>query len=123
MKSAVNKELENKRTEKVVGSGLSAEATLYCNDELGEKLTQLGGELRFALILSAVEVRSLSDAENDSVETAVSGLKLRIAPSQYEKCERCWHHNDSVGQSEVHPTLCARCEDNIYGEGEQRQFA
>ncbi len=123
VKSAVNKELENKRADKVVGSGLSAEVTLYCDEGLSAELNLLGSELRFALIVSAAEIRSLTEACADSVETGIAGLRLRIQPSAFNKCDRCWHHNTSVGKNPDHPALCDRCIDNIEGAGEERHFA
>jgi isoleucyl-tRNA synthetase len=29
--------------------------------------------------------------------------------SPHPKCERCWNYRSTVGQSALHPTLCARC--------------
>jgi isoleucyl-tRNA synthetase len=123
IKSAVNKELEHKRAEKVVGSGLSADVTLYCDEALGEQLSRLGAELRFVLIVSAAEIRPLSEAGPDAVETEIAGLRLTIQPSSFAKCERCWHHNETVGQSSAHAVLCARCIENVEGSGEVRRFA
>ncbi len=123
VKSAVNKELENQRTQKKIGSGLSAEVTLYCDDDLATQLRKLGDELRFALIVSAVKIAPLSDAGEKGADTDLPGLKLSIDSSQYQKCERCWHHSETVGGSEHHPTLCARCIENIDGAGEQRFYA
>jgi isoleucyl-tRNA synthetase len=123
VKSAVNKELENQRAQKKVGSGLSAEVILYCDDELAGQLGQLGEELRFALIVSAVKIAPLADAGEQLAGTDLPGLKLSIESSQYQKCERCWHHSETVGGSDQHPTLCSRCIDNIDGAGEQRLYA
>ena len=41
VKTAVNKVLETKRGEGVVGGSLQAEVTLYCNSELAEQLSRL----------------------------------------------------------------------------------
>ena len=123
VKSAVNKELEAQRARKVIGSGLSAEVTLYCDDVLVDQLGQLGQELRFALIVSAVRILPLQEAGDDVADTDLAGLKLRIKSSQYEKCERCWHHSETVGHSTEHPTLCSRCIQNIDGAGEKRLYA
>lgn len=123
VKTAVNKELEAKRAEKTVGSGLSAEVDLYCSDDLAAALRQLGTELRFVLIVSRASVLSMAEAGTDAVTTENDGLKLRVRPSAHVKCERCWHHREDVGQHSAHPTLCLRCVENIDGDGEQRAFA
>jgi isoleucyl-tRNA synthetase len=123
VKTAVNRELEAKRAAKVVGSGLSAEVDLYCDTGLMETLQRLGEELRFVLIVSRATLNSLEQAPEEATTTDLPGLSLQVSASSHEKCERCWHHREDVGQDAAHPTLCARCVTNIEGEGEQRQFA
>ncbi|MEK9556215.1 MAG: zinc finger domain-containing protein [Gammaproteobacteria bacterium] len=45
-----------------------------------------------------------------------------VSSTSSEKCERCWHHRADVGSVSEHPTLCARCVDNVEGLGEERTF-
>jgi len=35
------------------------------------------------------------------------GAAVTLSP--YARCERCWTHRVTVGQSSEHPTLCDRC--------------
>jgi isoleucyl-tRNA synthetase len=121
VKIAVNKELEQRR--KDVGGSLKAEVTLYCDDAIKPLLDTLGDELRFVLITSKATVCRLNEADDSAVATDVEGLRLAVVASEAEKCERCWHHSDTVGTVESHKTLCTRCVDNIEGEGEVRSFA
>lgn len=123
VKTAVNKELEAKRAEKVVGSGLSAEVDLFCDSKLAELLNRLQEELRFVLIVSRASIDSIDSANGAAVETEVEGLKLSVTASDYTKCDRCWHHRADVGAVAAHPALCQRCVDNIEGSGESRSFA
>ena len=123
VKTAVNKELEAKRAAKKLGSSLSAEVDLYCNEDLANLLARFEEELRFVLIVSRASIHSIDSAAGSAVETEVEGLKLLISPSIFAKCERCWHHIPNVGESSAHPSLCQRCVVNIDGEGEQRSFA
>jgi isoleucyl-tRNA synthetase len=123
VKTAVNKELEVKRADKTVGSGLSAEVDLYCDDRLRDLLSQLGEELRFVLIVSRASVADAKDAPQDATATDMAGLSLRVSASAHSKCERCWHHRADVGSNDSHPGLCERCVSNIESSGEQRQFA
>lgn len=123
VKSAVNKELEARRAAKEVGSGLSAEVDLYCDEALAETLGRLGEELRFVLIVSRATVEDLQAAPEQAAATELNNLKLVVRASQYSKCERCWHHREDVGSVAAHPTLCVRCVENVDGEGEQRSFA
>lgn len=122
VKTAVNKELENKRSEGLVKSGLGTEVTLYCDAGLKALLESLGDELRFVLITSGAQVELLENA-SDAVDTELSNLKLKVAVSEHTKCTRCWHLREDVGSHTEHPELCGRCIDNIDGEGEQRAYA
>ncbi len=122
VKTAVNKALEDARADGTIGGGLEAEVTLYASDDLAEKLSRLGDELRFVLITSAARIEPLS-AALDATDTELNGLKLAVMKSGHEKCDRCWHRREDVGASETHKALCGRCIDNIEGSGEQRLFA
>jgi len=123
-KVAINKVIEAARSEGKMKASLSAEITLYCDDDLQTMLNRLGDELRFVLIASEVNVLSLSDAKEDAVATDLEGLKVHVELSKHTKCVRCWHHREEVGQREAHPELCDRCISNLPdGEGEQRLYA
>ena len=122
VKTAVNKELEAKRAAKEVGASLSAEVDIYCEDALAQSLASLDSELKFALIVSRVAVRSLSEAPVDASSTELDNVKLAVSASKHEKCERCWHHTEDIGQSADHPSLCQRCVVNVFGAGEPRDF-
>jgi isoleucyl-tRNA synthetase len=122
VKTAVNKELEAKRAAKEVGASLSAEVDIYCNEALAQSLTSLASELRFALIVSRVGIHALDEAPATASVTDINDVKLVVSASEFEKCERCWHHTDDIGKSDEHPTLCQRCVVNVDGEGEPRSF-
>ncbi|MEE8058933.1 MAG: isoleucine--tRNA ligase [Pseudomonadales bacterium] len=122
VKTAVNKVLESKRSEGLIGGTLTAEVTLYCNSDLAEQLLKLGDELRFALITSKAEVKPLSESINASA-TDVDGLEIAVVQSAQAKCARCWHHREDVGADANHEELCGRCVNNIDGIGEVRYFA
>ena len=51
------------------------------------------------------------------------GLSITVTPSTHQKCERCWHYRADVGVNPAHPTICGRCESNLYGDGEARAIA
>ncbi|CAI8742702.1 MULTISPECIES: isoleucine--tRNA ligase [Pseudomonas] len=122
-KTAVNKELENQRAAKAIGGNLQAEVTLFADDALSADLNKLGDELRFVLITSAASVAPFAQAPADAVETEVPGLKLKVVKSGHAKCGRCWHFRADVGSNPEHPEICARCADNISGNGEVRHYA
>ncbi|HBP67094.1 MAG TPA: hypothetical protein DD717_02440 [Alcanivorax sp.] len=56
-------------------------------------------------------------------DSAVAGLKVRVAPSPHDKCVRCWHHRPDIGTHPEHPELCGRCVTNLEGDGEERHYA
>lgn len=123
VRDAVNKVVEDKRNDNEIRSALAAEVTLYCDGELNSQLASFGEELRFVFITSTAEVKSLSEASGDAVETSMENLKVSIKPSEHQKCVRCWHHREDVGQNDAHPELCGRCVENVQGQGEERLFA
>ena len=122
VKTAVNKQLEEQRNAGNVGGSLEAEITLYCDESLQSVLSQLGDELRFVLITSSAVVAPLADAEGAEA-TDLDGLQVKVLKSAADKCPRCWHHREDVGQDSDDPELCGRCVENVKGEGESRSFA
>jgi isoleucyl-tRNA synthetase len=121
VKSAVNKEIEEARNRREIGSGLSAEVELFVSPELRKSLELLGDELRFVLITSAARLHALSD--QGGVETNLEGLRVSVLPSQYQKCARCWHYRADVGSNPTYVDICARCAENVSGKGEIRHYA
>jgi isoleucyl-tRNA synthetase len=122
VKDEVNKELERQRAAGIIGAGLDAEVILFCEDKLLEKMQLLGDELRFVFITSAAKALSLAHAPVDAVNTDDSGLRLKVEPSTYQKCPRCWQHRSDIGKDATHPEICGRCVENVAGSGEQRRF-
>ena len=123
VKEQVNRALEAAKKDKLIGGSLEAEVTLYVSDSLAQSLNKLEDELRFVLITSVAEVKALAEKSADAFDSDVDGLFVDVAASAAAKCERCWHHSDTVGQHETHTDLCGRCVDNVDGEGEARKFA
>ena len=125
VRDAVKKELEKLRVAGAIGSSLDAEVDLYCDADLLTRLTRLEDELRFVLITSYARLHPLEEQPADVIGVELGGEKLgiRVTPSSYGKCVRCWHHREDVGESAVHPELCGRCLENVDGSGELRRFA
>jgi isoleucyl-tRNA synthetase len=129
LKAAVAQELEKLRVAGTIGSSLDAEVEVFAKDEFREKLMALGEELRFLLITSAATVKRVSNAAGPPVGAVKvaeiakdGGVWVRVQASSAPKCERCWHHRPEIGSHSEHPTLCARCVDNVTGPGEPRQL-
>ncbi|WP_285164683.1 isoleucine--tRNA ligase [Shewanella goraebulensis] len=123
VRNEVNKVLEQARRDKRIGGSLEAEVTLYADSELAAQLAKVDNELRFVLLTSKTDVETLESAPTDAIETELASLKLMVAKSSAQKCDRCWHYSEDVGTIESHSTLCGRCVTNIEGDGEHRDFA
>jgi isoleucyl-tRNA synthetase len=123
VRSAVAKQLEQLRNDGVVKGSLTAEVTLYADGDLFEQIQALQDELRFVLITSYAIVKPASEKTDTAITTDVDGLWVDAGAVDKPKCGRCWHHREDVGSHSEDEDLCQRCIDNVYGEGEQRQFA
>ncbi|UMR30793.1 isoleucine--tRNA ligase [Massilia sp. MB5] len=114
VRNDVTKQLEDLRASGAIGSSLQAELEIKAAGDKYKVLASLDDELKFVFITSlakAVEVAAEADEA------------VNVAASSAEKCERCWHYRADVGSHADHPTLCGRCHSNLFGAGEQRQYA
>lgn len=100
-REAVNKLLEEKRNEKLIGKSLEANIIIHCADsETFDKYNSFSDHLAEILIVSGVSVVK----DRDGGET-----EFEVTKAEGEKCERCWAYSKTVGTDSEHPTLCARC--------------
>ncbi len=96
----VNKVLEEKRNEKLIGKSLEASVTIAIADDVSYEILSNDSELlKTILIVSSVTI-TRSDAEE---------VVYTVTKAEGEKCERCWIYSTSVGTDPNHKTLCARC--------------
>ena len=120
--NTVNEAIEPLRRDKVIRGSLEATVRIQpLNDSRREFLEKWGDELRFILIVSEATVESESVADADCYET--QDYRVWIEKNSDEKCVRCWHQREDVGQSTGHPELCGRCIENVAGAGEERRLA
>ena len=111
LREEVNKEIELVRSQGLVGSSLQAEVDLTLAKNDMQLLQSLGEDVRFVFITSALRLH------------AGEALGIKVAPSAYTKCDRCWHYREDVGHDTAHATLCGRCTSNLFGAGESRLVA
>jgi isoleucyl-tRNA synthetase len=121
--ATVNEAIEPLRRAKVLGGSLEATVHVQAlNDQQQMFLDKWGDELRFILIVSEANIESAQvTAPADCIET--DGFRIWIEKNRDDKCVRCWHQREDVGQSHEHPELCGRCIGNVTGPGEQRRLA
>lgn len=101
----VQKALERKREEKLIGKPLDAKVTLYCEGDLASFLCPLADELKAILICSELAISS----GTGEYTAEIPQLSVTVSKAQGEKCARCWSFSPSVGESQQHPALCERC--------------
>ena len=123
LRELVSKRLEALRDKGEIGSSLDACVTVRANREWFDGLQGLGDELRFVLITSEAGLELDDTLPAIADEGEEPGLLIQVSRSGNEKCVRCWHRREDVGSSNTHPELCARCVQNVDGEGEQRTMA
>ncbi len=126
VRTAIGPDLEQLRKSGAIGSSLDAEVDLYCDAATLGRLEQLGTELRFVLITSAAACFALDQAPAKAHRAMLENggeLGIVVRASTQPKCPRCWHRRGDVGTHADHPTLCARCVENVAGAGERREYA
>ena len=107
--------------------GEDATATIRVGDAdpaLFQQLSVISEELRFVMITSEASLAPLDGSDQEPVKLG-NGMTvaIKVSASEHGKCVRCWHHRPEVGNDTTHPELCARCIDNIDGQGEPRYYA
>lgn len=100
IREAVNKKIEEKRVEKVIGHPLDAKVVLTVPEEEYSLLTGLE-EFKDVLIVSQVEVRKGSEIE------------VEIMRAEGPKCERCWQYSTDIETDGAYPNICKRCRDTL----------
>lgn len=113
VRADLQKKIEELRGEGQIGSSLQAVVRIEAAPAVYDALASLGDELRFVMIVSAVELVKSADEETH----------FAVSASKEGKCERCWHYVAGIGNDAEHPTLCPRCASNLFGAGEKRLFA
>lgn len=113
VRADLQKKIEELRGEGQIGSSLEAVVRIEAAPAVYDALASLGDELRFVMIVSAVELVKSADEETH----------FAVSASKEGKCERCWHYVAGIGSDAEHPTLCPRCASNLFGAGEKRLFA
>jgi isoleucyl-tRNA synthetase len=121
-KEAINKVIEDQRSQGNVKGSLEADIQLFADATLTQSLAKLGEELRFVTITSKATLSDLDGGET-AEDSAMQGLKVALQRSAADKCVRCWHFIDDVGANADHPEVCGRCISNISGQAEVRLHA
>ncbi len=110
----VNKELENMREARNIGSSLAAELDIFASGKNYDGLNRVQNELKYVFITSRATLHQDKEGGPE---------RIKVTPSVHQKCERCWHYRADVGSDAAHPQICGRCVSNLFGSGEVRKYA
>ncbi len=99
IRSMVQKALEEKRGEKMIGASLEAKVRLRASGETYSLVERYRDQLESIFIVSEVELHQ-SDMET---------LRVEVERARGAKCERCWNWSETVGEDVRFPTLDSRC--------------
>ncbi|MGB5136854.1 MAG: isoleucine--tRNA ligase [Prochlorococcaceae cyanobacterium] len=127
LRALVNRQLESCRAAGQLGASLEAQVQLELAGDgsdsaeatasagLTAALAWLAGSahptvdnLADWLLVSALRIGGGPPAQVLQ-EAEESGMRVRVARAEGEKCERCWHYESDIGRHSAHPTLCGRC--------------
>ena len=118
-----NKLIEMKRSRGDIGGSLEVEVILFANKHLYQKLLPLAIELHFGFIVSKVSIKPYEEKSSLASSTTIIGLFIEVIKSSEKKCQRCWHHCQSVGKNLKYNDICTRCIKNMTtAKGEKREF-
>jgi len=101
IREAVNKKIEEKRVQKVIGHPLDAKVVIAAPADEAAILRKLGDELKEVLIVSQVDV----------VDSP--GQHVTVLRAEGLKCERCWQYATDVETTGTFPNICKRCRDTL----------
>jgi len=109
VRKEITKALELARKDKVIGHSLDASVRLALPADLLRGLQDYRDELTSICIVSNLEFVDGATLEEGYESEEYPGLVIKVVPSPFTKCERCWIHDPTVGHGKEHPSLCERC--------------
>jgi len=109
VRKEVTKALELARKDKIIGHSLDATVSVALPKDLLRGLKDYQDELRSICIVSALELMEEGKIEGGYESQEYPGLVVKVVPSSFPKCERCWIHHPTVGRDREHPSICSRC--------------
>jgi isoleucyl-tRNA synthetase len=99
VRSAVQKALEEKRSDKVIGGSLEAKVSIFAGKDVLSFLSSYREDLPSLFIVSQVELNPSTEGE----------LRVEVAHAAGKRCERCWNWSPTVGSDPRYPTIDVRC--------------
>jgi isoleucyl-tRNA synthetase len=97
--------LEGLRKSKQIGSAQEAKVRIVTSQP--ERWLPDRELMATLCMVSEIEIVAAPSPSNGDASAIAESITAEKAT--YAKCERCWNYRPTVGQSELHPTLCERC--------------
>jgi len=149
LRNDVNKCIEAARVAKLVGPSMESRVHLHAKDpaqaallkqmvlgnafanaaaedKVGVTVTNKVDDLRFALMVSQVDLAESEEALvaacpdfHIASRSTESGVAVGVTRAAGHKCDRCWYFSETVGQDHDHSALCMRCADVIRADNHQ----
>ena len=113
VKGEISKAIEIARQKKVVGHSLDSCVNIHAPEKLQAFLEGYLNNMRALLIVSQVNLVPADKISDPYESTEFEGLKMEVSRARGIKCERCWNYSETVGENADHPTICARCVENL----------
>ncbi len=113
VKGEVAKAIETARQNKVLGHSLDAAVVIGAPGDLRALLEKHREDLRALLIVSDVRIADAGEIGEGFKSADIAGLAVSVGRAAGVKCDRCWIYSETVGVSAEHPTICARCRENL----------
>ena len=111
LRRVVTGALEIERSDKRIGSSLSAEAIIYTSNSFKGALSDIN--LADLCITSSTRFGEGEAPSEAFTVSDIPDVKVMIVLASGEKCARCWKVLPEVGAHEIHKDLCNRCADVI----------
>ncbi|XXJ19586.1 isoleucine--tRNA ligase [Desulfovibrio caledoniensis] len=110
VRAEVNKAIEPKRKDRVIGKSLDAQVTLYADADIRELVSTKDIDPREFFIISKLILDEPENAPADAyVGEDLADLKVAVDAAPGEKCERCWRIAEDLGTDPEYPDACPRC--------------
>ncbi len=97
IRELVLKELENKRTDKIIKDSLEAKVIIGLPEKDYLIVKKYEDIVKEILVVSDVEIQ-----KNDKIE-------IKAEKFEAKKCPRCWNYSLHIGEDKDYPELCPRC--------------
>lgn len=110
IRGVVNKAIEPKRKDGVIGKSLDAQITVYTNEKIRSLIDSADMDAQEFFIVSKITLDDIANAPADTFDgDEVADLKIGVEAATGEKCERCWRICEDLGTDSSYTDACPRC--------------